>query len=348
MHNRLPRPLLTLLLALPAGQLAAWLHVPLPWMVGPLLLLAALRLRGVELQAPRGGRQAGQWVIGAALGLYFTPAVVHQLAARLPLVTAIAASALVIGLAGAMIIRRLAGTDPATAYFAALPGGASEMAVLAERHGGQVDLVAAAHALRVLLVVVAVPAWLTLAGAHGSDPVLATTTQPPWTPLALLLLGASLAGVALFGALRIANAWVLGPLFAIGLLTACDLRFGALPVWLIDLGQLFIGCALGCRFSPASFRDSPRFMRAAMASALAAMGLSALLALALAALSGLAPATLALAGAPGGVAEMSVTARMLELGVPFVIACHVLRVVILTLGAQPLYRLLGIGAPRLA
>ena len=50
-------------------------HAPLPWMLGPLIALAACRLVGLEFEAPVGGRQAGQWVIGSALGLYFTPAV---------------------------------------------------------------------------------------------------------------------------------------------------------------------------------------------------------------------------------------------------------------------------------
>ena len=42
--------------------------------------------------------------------------------------------------------------QPASAYFAAAIGGASEMALLAERHHAQVDRVAAAHSLRVLMV----------------------------------------------------------------------------------------------------------------------------------------------------------------------------------------------------
>jgi uncharacterized protein len=37
--------------------------------------LAALRIGGWHIVGPRGGRQAGQWIIGTALGLYFTPPV---------------------------------------------------------------------------------------------------------------------------------------------------------------------------------------------------------------------------------------------------------------------------------
>jgi uncharacterized membrane protein AbrB (regulator of aidB expression) len=39
------------------------------------VFFAACRSTGIECAAPAGGRQAGQWIIGTALGLYFTPLV---------------------------------------------------------------------------------------------------------------------------------------------------------------------------------------------------------------------------------------------------------------------------------
>jgi uncharacterized membrane protein AbrB (regulator of aidB expression) len=65
--------------------------------------------------------------------------------------------------------------------------------------------------------------------------------------------------------------------------------------------------------------------------------LSAIFGLALAAATGLHPATLVLATAPGGIAEMSITAKVLELGVPVVTAFHVTRVVLLLTCTAPLF-----------
>jgi len=45
-----------------------------------------------------------------------------------------------------------------------------------------------------------------------------------------------------------------------------------------------------------------------------------------------------LATAPGGIAEMCITAKVLQLGVPFVTAAHVTRVFLLILSTGPLYR----------
>ncbi len=329
---------LTLLVAALAGFAAHGIHTPLPWMLGPLFAVALLRMAGVPLQPLAGGRQAGQWAIGTALGLYFTPAVLVLLGANLLLVSVIAGGALLVGLLCALLTAGLTREERATAFFASLPGGASEMAVVAERFGGAVDRIAAAHALRVMVVVAVVPFGLSWFGAHGSDAYqpLATAVLPERLPLLLL---ASLAGAGLLIVLKVGNAWVLGPLLGVGLATGFDVGLSALPGGVVNGGQLLIGCALGCRFSPEFFSAAPRFLAAATASALLAVGLGSLLALAAAAVTGSPLATLVLAAAPGGVAEMCITAKVLQLGVPLVTVCHVLRVVVLTMGAPALYRL---------
>ena len=82
---------------------------------------------------------------------------------------------------------------------------------------------------------------------------------------------------------------------------------------------------------------APRYVAAVAATVLGAIVLSALFALVLAWLSGLQPATLALGTAPGGFAEMCITAKVLQLGVPMVTAFHVPRLVVLLLVTVPLF-----------
>ena len=323
----------TLVLAAAAGALAASLHVPLPWMIGPLFAVAGARMCDIDLRPLPGGRQSGQWAIGAALGLYFSPEVVAQLGLHAPLVLAAALGSLVVGMVCALIMRRLGGVDAATAFFAALPGGASEMANLADRHGGAVDRIAAAHALRVMLVVSLLPFALTFAGVQGSDLYVPLAREVDARTFPLLV-GASLLGVAAFKLLRIANAWVLGPLLGVAVATLAGVPLSALPAWVVNGGQLLIGCALGCRFSRAFFRAAPRFMAVAALTAVLSIVLSFVLAALLGQWSTVPLPTLSLATAPGGVSEMCITAKVLQLGVPLVTVCHVLRVVVLTVGAQ--------------
>ena len=60
----------------------------------------------------------------------------------------------------------------------------------------------------------------------------------------------------------------------------------------------------------------------------------------MAAASGLPAPTLVLAMAPGGIAEMCITAKVLQLGVPLVTAAQVARVLILITTTGPGFRLI--------
>ena len=89
--ERLARPVrlaLTLLLALAAAQLCSALRVPLPWMIGPLLATALGGVLGAPLAASNVLRNGGLWMIGVALGLYFTPPVMAVLLQLAPAVAA--------------------------------------------------------------------------------------------------------------------------------------------------------------------------------------------------------------------------------------------------------------------
>jgi uncharacterized protein len=334
---------LTLLLALTAALVFAWLRAPLPWMIGPLLATAACGMAGLRLRASVRLRNVGLWMIGVALGLYFTPAVVALLLPLAPALLAGIAWAFLIGYTFYRFLLRTngggarGGIEPSTAFFAAAIGGASEMALLAERHGGQVDRVAAAHSLRVLLVVVLIPFGYQAAGIHGIDAAVPALQEV--RPLGLaLLLAASAGGIAVLALLRAPNPWVLGALAATMALTAAGVELSALPRAASNAGQLFIGIALGSRFTAEFARAAPRWLAAVAAGTLAMIAASAGFAWLLAQLVGLHPATVLLGTSPGGIAEMSITAKVLQLGVPVVTVFHITRyVAVLTLTA-PLWR----------
>ena len=61
-------PALALLLCAAVGAVFAVLRMPLPWMTGPLLAMAACNFAGARLRSPPGARALGQIVIGAGLG----------------------------------------------------------------------------------------------------------------------------------------------------------------------------------------------------------------------------------------------------------------------------------------
>lgn len=327
-----------MVLGIAAAQLCVALGTPLPWMIGPLFGSAALRLCGADLRCPTMCRGAGQWAIGTALGLYFTPEVIALLAAHAGAVAAAVGFALLLGAGCGELLHRFARVDRTTAFFAMAIGGASEMANQGERHGALVDRVAAAHSLRLMLVVAVIPFALQSAGVAGVDPFQPGARAVDYGGL-IALIGATCAAALLLRRLGWPNAWVIGPLLvAIGL-TANGLTWSALPETMVHVGQLFIGLSLGTRFTPAFLATAPRYLASVAACVLMALAAAAGFGAALAHISGMHWATAILATSPGGIAEMSLTAKTLQLGVPIVTAFHVTRMAALVLLIGPVYRI---------
>ncbi len=341
LHELVARaPVLTALAGCASGgALCALLHTPLPWMIGPLLTMAALRFSGFAVAAPRGGRQTGQVVIAIALGLYFTPAVAREVLARWEILLAASIFAAALAYVGAWILSRWTDTDRTTALFASVPGGAAEMATLGERFGAKTERIVVAQSLRVLVVVVAVPFAITWSGVHGTDEYVAVAL--PVEPAGLAVLAAcGLAGGLALWFVGSPNPFFLGPLVVVIALTIAGLSRSAVPAELLNAAQVLLGCSLGSRFERDFLRRSPRYVVVVASSIVAAIVISALFAAGLAYLSGLPVATLVLATAPGGLAEMGITAQVLRLGVPLVIAAQVVRVIILLTTTAPIFRLL--------
>jgi membrane AbrB-like protein len=332
-----------LLLALHVAALAGWilhrLHAPLPWMIGPLLSLAIANGLHARIAMPQSGRAIGQWLVGTALGLYFTaPVLAHITTMGGWIALAVLLSMLMSVLSG-QVLSRLGGADAGTAFFASSVGGAAEMAYQAERHGARVDQVAAAQAIRVLMVVIIVPFVFKFSGVHGSDAYMPTSIALHWPGLAGLLAASALSG-ALFWRLGVPNGWLFGPLALSTLLSVTGHPLSAVPPWLVNIGQLLIGCSLGARFAPEFFRDSPRYMFGVIVSGVVLLGGCAAIGLLVGVLSGISLPTAVLATAPGGLAEMGLTAKALQLGVPIVTAFHTVRLTAVVLSAGPAYRLL--------
>jgi membrane AbrB-like protein len=340
------RVCLTLIIALAAALLCRWLRTPIPWMIGPLLATALVSVLGMRTESWTPLRNSGQWVIGTALGLYFTPAVGALVASLWWAIALGIAWALAMGLGFAAWLRwlhagHLVALTPAelrcTTYFAGAIGGASEMTLIAERQGARTDLVAAAHSLRVLLVTVTIPFALQIAGVSGLD--TAAQSVRDVQPAGLLwLAGLTLAGALAMQRLGRANPWFMGALVATMVVTLSGHTLSAIPQSLSNAAQLVIGVSLGVRFTPAFVHTAPRWLASVAFATLVMMGLCAVFGWVLAQLTGLHPVTLLLGTAPGGIAEMAITAKVLQLGVPVVTAFQVCRLVAVLVLAEPLYR----------
>jgi len=324
----MPAPLLwtlTLGLGLAGGWVLELLHVPLAWLLGSLGAVAAAGLAGFTLAVPPGGRQLGQLLLGTAIGLTFTPSVAEAVAGFAPVMVLAALLSIGYGVVAAYSLRRTAGVDDATAFFASVPGGVAEMSILAERNGGHTAPVALAQSLRILCVVITIPPVITLLGLSGADPFpLRVLDFVPLGFAAQVTLAALVGGLLAWR--RVPNAWLLGPMAVAVLVSVTESDLSGMPNWLLNLSQLLIGATLGLRYRRDRLLALRRFLAPAALSTLVLVGLNVATGAAIGLAVGLPVATMALAVSPGGMAEMSITAKVLGLGVPLVSAFHVVRI----------------------
>jgi membrane AbrB-like protein len=331
----------TLLVGYLAALLCVFLKTPIPWMLGPLLITAGLSILGMKTSSYNPLRNGAQWIIASALGLYFTPQVSALVASLWWLVILSIAWSLAIGYCYGLWLywfnaSRFPKLDRTTAYFSSVVGGASEMTLLAERAHARTDLVASAHTLRVLIVTIAIPFAVKWIGWHGLD--ITPPSNHLFDTMGILTLGLLTGlGALAMKMLGRSNAWFIGPLIVSIALAINQVELSSVPSWLTNAAQIAIGISLGVRFRPEFIHSAPRWLVSVAIGTFAMMAMCALVSFGLNMLIPLPTATIILAFAPGGIAEMAITAKVLQLGVAIVTALQACRIIAVLFLAGPLY-----------
>jgi membrane AbrB-like protein len=280
-------------------------------------------------------------VLGCALGLFFTPDASGHIARHGLLVVATALLTLMLGIVLSPLLGRLARMDKASALFGSIPGGVAEMSLIGEPYGARPTAVAIAQLLRVVGVVVMLPTAFALLGVQGGVASASQVVAQEFRPggFALLLGAGAVAAMAL---LRIGmrNSWMLGGLLVSVGLTASGQSITGIPLPLAAAAQVLMGAQLGVQFERAAFLGGGRLMAGATLHVMVLTSVCTLLGLALGLAFGLDPATMVLATAPGGMAEMSITAKTMLLEVPVVVAFHLVRIFLTMALVQPASMLL--------
>ena len=149
------------------GALFAYLQLPLPWLLGALTATTIASMAGVRMAVPDRLRQPMIAVLGLMLGTTFTPARVEAAVSWLPTLGALPVYVVVVGAAIWLYLWRFSGFDRATTFFAATPGGLSEMVALSAQLGGDQRTVSLIHGTRVLLIVLTIPLLAQPVSAAG-------------------------------------------------------------------------------------------------------------------------------------------------------------------------------------
>ena len=315
------------------------LALPLPWMLGAMTAATAAALAGAPLAVPAQVRNAMIAMLGVLLGSQFTIDLFAQITEwYVGLSGVVLSTAATAGMAY-VVFRRLGGYDRATAYFASMPGGLSEMMVLGESMGGDGRTISLTHGTRILVAVFLIAFYYRI--FEGYEPVGLPVPAGPaagWVDL-MALIACALVGYPAAKSLRVPAAQLVGPLVLSATLHLSGVVAAHPPGELIAAAQVVLGAAIGARFVGMAFRKLRRVMLLAALVAVAMVLVAAGMAYGLAAATDLSGAALFLALAPGGLAEMSLMALSFGSAAAFVSTHHVARIILIVIAGPLVFRL---------
>ncbi|MDL4863065.1 AbrB family transcriptional regulator, partial [Halomonas elongata] len=215
-----------------------------------------------------------------------------------------------------------------------VPGGVSTVTVMAMASGADLRVVGMTHAVRILVLLVAIPPVLQ---AIGHVDLAGATPDPSrwlWLPGpvdAAWLVAAGLGGLWLARLLRLPNALLFGPALVSAALHITGISQAAIPPTVMALAQVVIGVSVGVRFAGTSLREMGRNLLMAALQAVMLLLVAVLAAWGAHELTGYSPAAALLAYMPGGAPELSLVALSLNIDPAFVTSHHLLRISVLIL-----------------
>jgi membrane AbrB-like protein len=321
--ERWVRLALTIGMATLGGWCAFQGHVPLPWVLGPMVFVAAVSMANRVHKQPVLARKSAQIYIGASIGLYFTPAVLQLIGGLAPWMVFGAFVGIFMSVLSARVLQKLASVDGPTAIYSVALGASAEMSVQAQRAGADGAVVASAHAVRIMMVTSTAS---YIAWASGATPIMPTPGIGVLSlPMSIGLLAAATLTGWCFQKLRTPNPWVLGALLVAAIGANQEIT-GRLPDLGLIAAQIVIGWGLGQHINRAFFTRAPRTLASVAAVTLGILAVCMVAAWFISKGAEVAVMTAFLSMAPGGMTEMGVLSKAFGLGAPIVTAFHLTRI----------------------
>ena len=315
----------TLLIAAVGGIGFQLIGFPGGLVSGSMLTVAVAALAGQAVKIPSPLARLCFVLVGILLGAVVTPDTLKGIASW-PLSVALLVVAAVCMMAATACYLRLAhGWDGLSALLGASPGSMAQVMALSAEFDADVRGIAIVHVMRVLLIVLGLPAGLALFGSTV-EPVVSTrgATEPSLVELAILLTVSSLSALAMLR-IRFPGGLMFGAMAGSGLLHGTDLIHVSLPWWAGGAAVLTLGAVAGARFANTSPKTLLGYLAAAFGSFAVAVAVAASFALVVVALLPFRIADVIVAFAPGAQDTMMVLALAMHLDPVYVGGHHLAR-----------------------
>jgi membrane AbrB-like protein len=324
----------TLLVALIGGVSFYFLPIPLPWLLGPMtaIIIWTFIFGGVTYW-PVGLRNAGLMLLGYMMGRPFTVETARRIITEFPEMALMTVLTVLFSLLLSYLTYRQMGISLASCVIGGIPGGLSQMVVLGEEiPAADGTIVALMQTLRMLAVVFSVP-FLALHGlAKGAASAVVSAMPAITDPLSiaemmLQFTAAVLIGTWLAVRIKLPTPYLLGPVLATCLLVLNGSPPPMLPGSVIIAAQVSIGIYIGTTVKLNNLELQWRtILPYALLNAVVVILFSLSLGWLLTCIISVNLVTGFLSTAPGGMAEMSLTAMLVNADLSTVVTYQICRV----------------------
>lgn len=326
----LPQKALALLFAFVGGWGADLAGVPLGWMIGSMFTIGVLSVAGLEFKVPGLVRWTVLAVLGVYLGASFSPEVIRWLPRAGVSVVGMFITVMVEVAIATFVMMRVMRCSFITSYAACMPGGFSSMTLIAQEHGGDVEVVSIVQLVRVVVVLSAISLAARYFGVETQGSVASGDYAVNVDDL-LLALSVTLVGLGTGIFFKIPVFCMLCPM----LIAAVSQTFGftdlSLPEGPLAVALAILGAAVGAHWGNLRSKRVLGLLLCGLVLAVFLLAFSAGAAWLVARTIFLDLAPTLLAYSPGGVSEISLIAVALDIEPALVGMHHVLRVLFIFL-----------------
>ena len=311
------------------GVIFTWLGVPLGWMLGSMTACMVITISGGRLKSPRKLRPPMAVLLGLAIGAGFQPQMVAQMGQWIISLVLVVPVLGLVSLLGRTYFFRVAGYDRLTALYCAIPGGLSEIVLLAEQTTADVRTIALVHAARIAITIsvlsIGVGLFIDLGvvqSAAGVSPFVPAAGS--FTEMGILL-GLGIFAWRIGKRLGLPAPHMMAPLVLSAVAHMSGWVVVELPAVLVAAAQVVIGAGIGCRFAGTKLAFLGRVFIHGLVFVAIVLGLCLLLAFGLTSWVGQPVPTIVMAFSPGGLTELSLLSLAAGLEAGYVAAHHLVR-----------------------
>jgi uncharacterized protein len=322
----------TLLIALVGGAVFHLMNIPLPWLIGPLVsVMIGNTLLNSRLGYSNRLKNSGLFFLSYVLGTSFTMETVYQVTHHLPLMMLITILTVVYSMFIAILVGYWGQLNVKDTILGSIPGGLSNMVALSEEiEGTDITTVTTFQLVRLLSVITLVPiiaAFLAVDLPGLALEVLHVEKAPFINSVVDSLFFIIIVPAVTYLAFKVKmpTSVIIGPIVSTAALVIAGLKAPEFHPIVLNAAQLLVGAHIGLLMVIKGSKNLKRVLVVAVIQTICMIGFSIGIGFAMPNVMEVSPVTGLLAAAPGGVAEMGVTAKQLHANVSIVTAYQLFR-----------------------